>query len=66
MNPAARMAQLRAEGLVIGLDGIFVAYSNELGALASRHAVPGNFAFREFPASGGLMSYGSTASTMGG
>ena len=55
----ASMAQLGIEGLVIGVDGIFVTYSDELGALASRHAIPGIFAFREFPAGGGLMSYGS-------
>jgi len=55
----ASMAQMGIEGLVIGLDGIFVTYSDELGALASRHALPGIFAFREFPTGGGLMSYGS-------
>src|SRR5262245_23078176 len=55
----ATMAQMGIEGLVIGLDGIFVTYSDELGALAARHAIPGIFAFREFPAGGGLMSYGS-------
>src|SRR5262249_28032968 len=34
----ATMAQLGIEGLVIGLDGIFVTYADGLGALASRHA----------------------------
>ena len=55
----AEMAQRGIDGLVIGLDGIFVTFAEELGALALRHAIPGIFAFREFPAGGGLMSYGS-------
>jgi putative tryptophan/tyrosine transport system substrate-binding protein len=54
------MKQLRVQGLVIALDGIFVTYGDELGALAVRHDVPAIFAFREFPAAGGLMSYGSS------
>jgi putative ABC transport system substrate-binding protein len=55
----ARLAELRAGGLVIGTDGLFISRGEELGALAARHAVPAIFQFRSFAAAGGLMSYGS-------
>jgi putative ABC transport system substrate-binding protein len=54
----ASLVQLRAGGLVIGPDGLFVSRSEQLAALALRHAVPTIFQFREFAAAGGLMSYG--------
>jgi putative ABC transport system substrate-binding protein len=56
----ANLAQLRAGGLVIGPDAFFSARSEQLAALALRHAVPAIFEFREFAAAGGLMSYGSS------
>jgi putative ABC transport system substrate-binding protein len=54
----ATLARLRAGGLVIAGDGLFVDRSEQLGALALRHATPAIFQFREFAAAGGLMSYG--------
>lgn len=56
----ANMVQMRAEGLVIGSSGFFVAHQEELAALAVRHAVPAVFENREFAAAGGLMSYGGS------
>ena len=56
----ATLARLRADGLVIAGDGLFVNRSEQLGALARRHAVPAIFQFRDFAAAGGLMSYGSS------
>jgi ABC-type uncharacterized transport system substrate-binding protein len=54
----AALAQLRA-ALVIGSgDPLFGSRAGELGALALRHAVPAVYQFREFAASGGLVSYG--------
>jgi putative ABC transport system substrate-binding protein len=61
----ATMARQQVGGLVIGVDGIFVTYSEQLAALALRHALPAIFTFREFPAAGGLMSYGSSRADQG-
>ena len=54
----ATVAQLRAGGLVIGNDPFFISCSEQLAALALRHAVPTIFQFRAFATAGGLMSYG--------
>ena len=54
----AKVAEMRAGGLVIGSSGFFIAHEKELAALAVRHAVPAVFENREFAAAGGLMSYG--------
>ena len=56
----ASLAQLRAGGLVIGVDAFFNSRSDQLAALAARHAVPTISAYQEFTAAGGLMSYGGS------
>jgi putative ABC transport system substrate-binding protein len=56
----ATLVQLRAGGLVIGADAFFNSRSEQLAALAVRHAVPAIYQFREFAAAGGLMSYGGS------
>jgi len=56
----ANLVQLRAGGLVIGGDGFFISRSEQLAALTVRHAVPAIFQYREFPAAGGLTSYGGS------
>jgi len=53
------LTQLRLSGLVVGPDAFFASRSKRLGELAVRHAVPTIFAYREFAASGGLLSYGA-------
>jgi putative ABC transport system substrate-binding protein len=55
----ARIAELRAGGLVISSDSFFFAHIERLAALAAQANVPAIFGFREFPAAGGLMSYGA-------
>ena len=54
----ANAIQLRAGGLVIGTDAFFSGRLEQIAALATRHAVPTVYQFREFVAAGGLMSYG--------
>ena len=55
-----KLTQLRAGGLVIGSDAFFTARSEQLAALALRHAVPTVHENRGFVAAGGLMSYGGS------
>jgi putative ABC transport system substrate-binding protein len=54
----ASLAQLRAGGLVIPGDAVFGRRNEQLAALSLRHTVPAVGQSREFPAAGGLMSYG--------
>jgi putative ABC transport system substrate-binding protein len=54
------LVKLRAGALVIGNDTFFNSQSQQLAALALRHAVPTIYQFREFAAAGALMSYGTS------
>jgi putative tryptophan/tyrosine transport system substrate-binding protein len=56
----ASLAELRSSGLVIAGDGVFVNRSEQLAALALRHATPAIFQYHEFAAAGGMMSYGTS------
>jgi putative tryptophan/tyrosine transport system substrate-binding protein len=56
----AKLIQLRAGGLVIAPDPLFISQSYQLAALTVRHGVPAVFETREFAAAGGLMSYGAS------
>jgi putative ABC transport system substrate-binding protein len=55
----AKLVQLRGGGLVIGGDPLFSSWSEQLAALALRHAVPTIFQYRDFAVAGGLLSYGT-------
>jgi putative ABC transport system substrate-binding protein len=60
-DPAfATLAQVQAGGLLIATDGYFTAQSKQLGDRVLRQRVPAVFAYREFAAAGGLMSYGGS------
>jgi putative ABC transport system substrate-binding protein len=61
----ARMAQLKADGLVIAPDALFVRHKEQLAALTLRDAVPAIYAYREFVEAGGLMSYGDSQAEAG-
>jgi putative ABC transport system substrate-binding protein len=56
----AALVELGARALVIGNDPFFFSRSEQLAALALRHAVPTVFQEHEFAAAGGLMSYGGS------
>jgi ABC-type uncharacterized transport system substrate-binding protein len=59
----AGLADLGAGALVISSDTLFINRSEQLAALAIRHAVPAIFQTRAFTASGGLASYGVGVAT---
>jgi len=54
----ATLLKLRTGALVVGADAFFYSRREQLVALASRHAVPAVYPWPEYPAAGGLMSYG--------
>jgi putative tryptophan/tyrosine transport system substrate-binding protein len=56
----SRLKELQVGGLVISSDSFFFTRSQQLAALAARHAMPAIFGFREFTNAGGLMSYGGS------
>jgi putative tryptophan/tyrosine transport system substrate-binding protein len=56
----ATLVQLQAGALLFDVDPFFNTRRDELVALASRHAVPAIYPWREFAAAGGLISYGSS------
>jgi ABC-type uncharacterized transport system substrate-binding protein len=56
----ATLARLQPGALVIGTDGFFISRSEQLAALAVRHAIPAIFQDHAFAAAGGLMSYGGS------
>jgi putative ABC transport system substrate-binding protein len=54
----ATLVQLQAGALVVGTDPFFYSRREQLVALASSHAVPAIYEFRDFAADRGLISYG--------
>jgi ABC-type uncharacterized transport system substrate-binding protein len=56
----AKLAELRAGGLVVAPDPFFINRSGRLAALTVRHAVVAIFHTREFVVAGGLLSYGGS------
>jgi len=54
----AGIDQLRVDAFMVGADGFFITRREQLALLATRHALPGIYPFPDFPAAGGLLSYG--------
>jgi ABC-type uncharacterized transport system substrate-binding protein len=54
-----KLKEFRAGALIIGGGPFLNSYSEHLGRLTARHAVPAVCQNREFVTAGGLMSYGS-------
>jgi putative tryptophan/tyrosine transport system substrate-binding protein len=55
----AAMVRERPDVLFVMGDGLFNSRRLQLAMLAARHALPACYASRDYPASGGLMSYGT-------
>jgi putative ABC transport system substrate-binding protein len=54
------MVQKQVGGVIVGVDpGFFLTRRALIAALAIRHAIPAIYNNRDFPAVGGLMSYGT-------
>jgi putative tryptophan/tyrosine transport system substrate-binding protein len=54
------LVERRADALLVSANPFFDTHRDQLLALAARHAVPAIYAWREFPAAGGLISYGAS------
>jgi ABC-type uncharacterized transport system substrate-binding protein len=55
----AALAQQHAGSVLVQSDGLFNDRPREIVALAARYAIPALYQWREFAATGGLMSYGT-------
>jgi putative ABC transport system substrate-binding protein len=61
LEPAfATFSQRRVSAVLVGSSTFLSRRTEQLAALAARHALPAIFPNREFVLSGGLMSYGSS------
>src|SRR5262245_39566344 len=56
----AALVRERLDALFVSGDGFFNSRRVQLVHLATRHAVPTTYAARDYPAVGGLMSYGTS------
>ena len=52
------LVELHADALIVSTDPLFTNQRAQIVTLAARHAVPAIYAYRQFAAVGGLMSYG--------
>src|SRR5262249_38621100 len=59
-NAFPNLVQQRAGAVVMAGDAFFNTRKEQFVVLTARHALPTIFTFREFPAAGGLMSYGTS------
>jgi putative ABC transport system substrate-binding protein len=55
----ADLVQQRAEALQVSSDGFLLTHADQIVMLAARHAVPAIYAWPQYAAAGGLMSYGT-------
>ena len=60
----AHLVQLQAGALVVAADTFFNSRRERIVALASRYAVPAVYEWREFAVAGGLISYGTSLTSV--
>jgi putative ABC transport system substrate-binding protein len=53
-------SQQRVGAVLVGNNNFYSRHTEQLAALAARHALPAIFPWREYALAGGLMSYGSS------
>jgi putative ABC transport system substrate-binding protein len=53
------VARDRPDALFVGPSPFYVLHREQIVGLAAHHAIPAIYALREFPAAGGLISYGT-------
>jgi putative ABC transport system substrate-binding protein len=59
LEPAfMQLVSAQVSAVLVSNDALFVSQRVQLVASAKRHSLPATYEFREFPAIGGLMSYG--------
>jgi putative ABC transport system substrate-binding protein len=56
----ATFSQQHVGAVLIGISGFYTRRTEQLAALAARHALPAMSPYREVALAGGLMSYGSS------
>jgi hypothetical protein len=56
----ASFAQQRVGAVLVGTSNFYNGHTAHLAALATRHALPAIFPFREYALAGGLISYGGS------
>ena len=59
-NGFATLAQQRPDALIVAAAPFFTARRKQLVALTDRHRIAAIYSWREFPAAGGLISYGAS------
>jgi putative ABC transport system substrate-binding protein len=55
-------SQQRVGAVLVGTSNFYSRHTEQLAALAARHALPAIYPLREFALAGGLMSYGTSLS----
>jgi len=60
----ASLAGLKADALIVGTDPFFSSQREQIVTLASRYAVPAIYEWQEFAAAGGLISYGTSLTSV--
>jgi putative ABC transport system substrate-binding protein len=56
----ATLDHLKPDGLMVGADPFFLSSRDQIVAEAARHSIVAMYFTREYPAAGGLMSYGGS------